>query len=289
MSLVNKKYTIEKRCLEIGHLRCCFYIYESNSVANNRRMLMLHGAGVAGQDTWSNIISMLDAWQTIVVPDLRGMGETVEVSGHESAFEIQQLVDDLQRLCTQLNWSKFDLAGYSLGGLVSLLYKQQYPQQVGQQFVLEPGLLDRQLWQDSQALRELYADAVKQLRSKDARAGVKYFLDTISPNRKSMAIAEELAIQRLMQRHLGFANALECVNLAAKHIDREQLVAAQGDMVSIIGALSVPSMHAYHRQLAAQQKNWFYHSIAGTDHSLPYQKPRQVARIFNAVAAAGSQ
>ena len=289
MSLIDKRYTVEKRWLEIGQLRCRFFIYESNSIANNRRMLMLHGAGVAGQDTWSNIISMLEQWQSIVVPDLRGMGETVERSGSESAFTIQQLVDDLECLRTELNWSTFDLAGYSLGGLVSVLYKQQYPHQVGQQFVLEPGLLDRLLWQDSQALRELYADVVEQLRSSDARAGVKYFLDTISPNRKSMAAAEEMAIQRLMQRHLGFANALECVNLAAKNIDREQLVSVQGQMVSIIGGLSVPSMHSYHQQLSTEQQNWNYYSIAGTDHSLPYQKPRQIARIFNAVAVAHSR
>ncbi|EPJ48243.1 MAG: hypothetical protein OFPI_30090 [Osedax symbiont Rs2] len=288
MSLIDKRYTLEKRWLEIGQLRCRFFIYESNSVKNNRRMLMLHGAGVAAQDTWSNIISMLEGWQSIVVPDLRGMGESVEKSGSESAFTIEQLVADLQCLCAELNWSTFDLAGYSLGGLVSLLYKQQYPHQVGQQFVLEPGLLDRQLWQDSQALRELYADVVQQLRSKDARAGVENFLDTISPNRKSTPSAHELAIQRLMQRHLGFANALECVNLAANNIDRQQLVAAQGKVVSIIGALSVPSMHHYHQQLATQQHNWQYYSVAGTDHSLPYQKPRQIARIFNAVAATQS-
>ena len=62
MSLVDKRFTVEKRWLAIGQLRCCFYIYESNSVANNRRLLMLHGAVVAGQDTWSNIVSMLDGW-----------------------------------------------------------------------------------------------------------------------------------------------------------------------------------------------------------------------------------
>ena len=81
MSLVDKRYRVEKRCLEIGQLRCCYYVYQSNSVTNNRQMLMLHGAGVGGQNTWVNIVAMLECWQSIVLVDFRGMGETIDTSG----------------------------------------------------------------------------------------------------------------------------------------------------------------------------------------------------------------
>ncbi|WP_315983179.1 hypothetical protein [Aliamphritea spongicola] len=38
---------------------------------------MLHGAGVAGEDTWQALLAQLDMWSEVLVPDLRGMGQTV--------------------------------------------------------------------------------------------------------------------------------------------------------------------------------------------------------------------
>lgn len=242
---------------------------------------MLHGAGVAGLDTWSSIIAMLDKWQYILVPDLRGMGETAHTNAIEKAFNTQQLVTDMETIIQNLGWEAFDLAGYSLGGLIAMLFKQRHPQKIDKQFLLEPGLLDRLHWHESVNLRLSYADVATQLRTGNAEQAVMQFLSTISPNSKSMKSAQKLAIQRLMQRHLGFANALECVNQAAQSIDRERLVADQNRVVSMIGGLSVESMHQYHQVLADKHHNWRYYSIAGTDHSLPYQKPRQIARLFN--------
>lgn len=40
-------------------------------------------------------------------------------------------------------------------------------------------------------------------------------------------------------------------------------------------------MHQLHLQLAERMPNWHYFHVAGTDHSLPFQKPRQIARIMN--------
>ncbi len=37
---------------------------------------MLHGAGVAGEYTWSAIAMMLTQWDEILIPDQRGTGNT---------------------------------------------------------------------------------------------------------------------------------------------------------------------------------------------------------------------
>jgi pimeloyl-ACP methyl ester carboxylesterase len=281
LKLLEKRYGITKQFLSIGDLQQCYYLFESKTQTNKSKLLMLHGAGVAGLDTWSNIIAMLDKWQYILVPDLRGMGETVHTHAVEQAFNTQQLVADVEAIIQSLAWEKFDLAGYSLGGLIAMLFKQRHLKKVDKQFLLEPGLLDRLQWSDSVNLRQSYAGVAKQLRTGNAEQAVMQFLTTISPNSKSMQSAQQLAVQRLMQRHLGFANALECVNQAVKSVDREKLVADQDRVISMIGGLSVESMHQYHKALADKHHDWRYFSIAGTDHSLPYQKPRQIARLFN--------
>jgi hypothetical protein len=92
---------------------------------------------------------------------------------------------------------------------------------------------------------------------------------------------EKMTLQRLGERRLGFANSLDAVTNAALFTDRERLLAAQGDVSSFIGGLSVEPMHQLHQHLSDSMRNWHYHFVAGTDHSLPYQKPRQIARIMN--------
>jgi len=276
---------ITQRELRLADQHIHYRIYRNPAVEGDRKLVLLHGAGVAGEDTWHAMAAFLDQWREILVPDLRGMGQTVAPDGEEHPFTATQLMHDISQLVDHLGWWQFDLGGYSMGGLVSLLYKQAHPERVVKQYMLEPAVLDRPCFDTSVALRQQYSLAAEQLRTGDPEQGVLNFLDTISPNRKVSTQAERLTIERLAQRPLGFANALHCVTAAIAELDREQLVAAQGDVTSFIGGLSVEPMHQYHRGLAEHLANWHYVLVPGTDHSLPFQKPRQIARIFNSELA----
>lgn len=259
-----------------------YRLYKHPDPQRTRRLVLLHGAGVAGQDTWEAITAMIAGWGEVLVPDQRGTGLTVYPDQGEHPFTVNELVGDLSALVDHLEWWHFDMAGYSMGGMVSLLYKQRYHDRVQKQFLLEAAVLDRPCWESTVNLRHQYSAAAAHLRGTEAAAGIKAFLDTISPNRKVSPQAELLTIQRLGQRPLGFANALTCVTDAINELDREALVAAQGDMTSFIGGHSVDLMHQYHRDLAERLPNWHYFMVPGTDHSLPFQKPRQIARIMDA-------
>jgi len=283
--MINKLYQVKKCQLDIAGHYYTYRLYRRKDNDNKRCILLLHGAGVAGVDTWSHIIAKLTQWQYVLVPDLRGMGETVAHCKGELAFSVEELVQDMHRLVSAQGWDRFDLGGYSLGALVSMLYKQRYSSQVRQQYLLEPGLFDCIDWNESKILREKYAQAVIDLRNNQALTGVTNFLNTISPQRKKLKKAEDIAIARLLKRRLGFANALQSVNDLALLLNREQLVLDQENVVSIVGGLSIDSMHQYHQHLAKKLPHWQYISIKGCDHSLPYQKPRQIAAILNQVSA----
>ena len=243
---------------------------------------MLHGAGVAGEDTWSAMAQMLKSWDEILIPDQRGSGQSRFPDGVEHPFTVTELVNDISALVDQLGWWQFDLAGYSMGGMVSLLYKQRYHDRVQKQYLMEAAVLDRPCWETTVNLRQQYSSAAEHLKGPEKDTGIRAFLDTISPNRKTTPQAELLTIQRLGARPLGFANALNCVTEAINSIDRESLVAAQGDVTSFIGGHSVDLMHQYQRDLAERLPNWHYFMVPGTDHSLPFQKPRQIARVMEA-------
>ncbi|MBY4675239.1 alpha/beta fold hydrolase [Marinobacterium arenosum] len=273
---------IEQRQLELPDQHLHYRIYRNPNVAGSRRLVLLHGAGVAGEDTWGMITAFLSHWREILVPDQRGMGQTRSPDGQEHPYNAEQLMLDLSRLVDHLGWWRFDLGGYSMGGLISLLYKQAHPERVDKQYLLESAILDRPCWESTVILRQQYSGAAQLLRQGSAEQGVRNFLDTISPNRKVSTQAEQTTVSRLAGRPLGFANALDCVTSAINNIDREQLVAAQGDVTSFIGGLSVDLMHQYHEALAERMPNWHYFMVPGTDHSLPFQKPRQIARIMDA-------
>ncbi|MGB0467464.1 MAG: alpha/beta fold hydrolase [Pontibacterium sp.] len=275
-------FSITTQQLILPDQHITYRLYKNPAITGGRKLVLLHGAGVAGVDTWNIITAFLSHWGEVLVPDLRGMGDTVYPDGKEHAFTAQMLVADVNALVDQLGWWAFDLGGYSMGGLVSLLFKQQHSDRIGKQFLLESAVLDRACWNSTVVLRQHYTAAAQHLRQDNVRHGVLSFLDAISPNRRISPQVEAVTIKRLGYRPQGFANALDCVTDAINHIDRDTLVAAQGDVTSFIGSNSVELMHEYQKQLAERLPNWHYFMMPGTDHSLPYQKPRQIARIMNA-------
>lgn len=272
---------ITTRTLQLPDQNITYRFYRNPKVANKRKLVLLHGAGVAGIDTWMLIASWLNYWNEILIPDIRGMGDTYYPDGQDYPCDLQTYVADLNALVDHVGWFEFDLGGYSLGGLISMLFKQQHSDRIGKQFLIESAMLDQSCLETSIILREDFSKAAEKLKTTDSRGGVVNFMDAISPNRKVSPQVEELTIERLSKRPLGFAYALDSVTSAIRIIDREALVAAQGDVTSVIGGLSVDPMHEYHKDMAAGMPNWHYFMVPGTDHSLPYQKPRQIAKIFN--------
>lgn len=273
--------TCEEYQLHLPDQHLHYRIYRNPSVRTDRRLVLLHGAGVAGRDTWEMISAFLQHWNAILVPDQRGAGESCFPDRQEHPFTVQALVADLNQLVDHLGWWRFDLAGYSLGGLVSMLFKQQHGDRVDKQYLLESALLDRPAMEDTIALRLRYAEAAQSLRAQQKELGIRAFLDAIAPQRRTSEQADRMAINRLGARPLGFAYALEAVSRAVRELDREALLAAQGDVTSMIGGHSVEPMHQLHQGLADRLPNWHYFLVAGTDHSLPFQKPRQIALVMN--------
>ncbi len=259
-----------------------YRLYRNKYQPHGRRLVLLHGAGVAGEDTWSHLVTYLSHWSEILVPDLRGMGETRDPDGGETPFKVEEALGDVIALLEYLGWWAVDLGGYSFGGLLSLLFKAQHPARIHKQYLLESALLDRVDITEVVRLRDQYTEAAAMLReAQDPRRGILAFLDTISPNRVPSAKSEQMIIERLAHRAEGFANALDAVTEASRRLDRQVLLDAQQHVSSFIGGRSVEDMHHYHRQLADDREDWRYHSVQGCDHSLPFQKPRQIARQMN--------
>jgi pimeloyl-ACP methyl ester carboxylesterase len=248
----------------------------------SRRLLLLHGGGVAGRLTWGGILPHLARWNEILVPDLRGAGKTHYPDRREHNFTIEEVVGDIAALLDYLGWDAFDLGGYSFGGLAAMLLKAARPAQVGDTFLLEPALFGKLNDDETIASRELMLHAAKRLRHLEhVDAGLELFLDAIAPDRTRGSKNEEIVRGRLAHRPAGLACAIECVFEASQRLNRQALVAAQAHVRAFIGGRSHPEGYALCRAIAAQYESWDCHLIEGADHALPFQKPEVIAEIMN--------
>ncbi len=260
------------------------YRFES---APPRRLLLLHGGGVAGKITWGGILPHLKHWSEILVPDLRGTGKTRYPDHKEHGFEAEEIVADLTALLDHLAWNKFDLGGYSYGGLIAMLLKAARPAAVEYTCLLEPALLGKMSDDESIRSRELILHAAKRLRElENVGEGLELFLDAVAPNRSRGSKNEKIIHQRLSHRPVGLACAIECVSHAAKRLDRQELIAGQANVSSFIGGRSHPAVYQLCQEIAAERNDWACHLIPGADHALPFQKPEIIAELMNADLAA---
>lgn len=247
-----------------------------------KHLLMLHGAGVAGELTWLHISRKLTQWHNIVMPDLRGMGKSVPTEGKEQRYTVEDVVSDMLALVDHLNITTLDLVGYSFGGLIAMEIKRQRPNLVNKLFLIEPALLERADLCLSKEIRKNYSKAAVKMRDPDHQLdGVRFFLNEVSPVRKRHEKTQKVMEQRLLSRVFGFSYALDAVTTHMNKIDREALLKSLEKVDSVVGGLSKQAMHDYHQSLEKRFPKWQYHSVSGTDHSLPYQKPRTISDMLN--------
>ena len=237
-------------------------------------LILLHGAGVASEATWYPMFSAFQSYRRVICPDLRGMGRSHAHDFEDRPFTASVVADDVGAVLNELSVSRCQMVGYSFGGLVALMVNALNPSVVDEMVLLEPALLERASLESLRELRSRYAVASASLLSEDDPVvGVTQFLDLISPNRSTHPRVERMTVQRLASRPKGLAYALMAVNDAAWHIDRMELIEQAPRTLSLVGSKSVDDAHAFHQILAASKERWFYQSVPGVDHALPYQKP----------------
>ncbi len=91
-----------------------------------RVILFLHGLG-ANCESWQDQIDAFKEDYRLIIPDLRGHGQTP--LGRET-FSFEQCADDLYELLEDLFIDQVDLCGFSMGGMVAFEFAVKYPEKV---------------------------------------------------------------------------------------------------------------------------------------------------------------
>ncbi len=99
-------------------------VYEE--LGQGEPVVLLHGLALDGS-IWNEVVRLYSDQARFIVPDLRGHGKTETGDSNES---LEQIADDLLALVNYLHLDKFTLAGHSMGGYISLVFAEKYPERL---------------------------------------------------------------------------------------------------------------------------------------------------------------
>lgn len=91
-----------------------------------RPLVCIHGVG-SSLEAWSEVVERLKEQFTILTVDLRGHGQSSRTQGR---YEIDHLVGEALALADHVGFKRFDLAGFSLGGLIAQRLALTHPARV---------------------------------------------------------------------------------------------------------------------------------------------------------------
>lgn len=93
---------------------------------NGPPLVLLHGFPL-DHHLWDDIAPLLEDTFDLIIPDLRGSGESETV---DTPYTMEDYASDIAGLLDQLNIQKAAIAGHSMGGYVALAFARLYPERV---------------------------------------------------------------------------------------------------------------------------------------------------------------
>src|SRR4030095_14128175 len=89
-------------------------------------LVLLHGFPL-DHHLWDAVSSLLEDKFDLILPDLRGFGESTTV---DSPYSMDDYASDIAGLLDQMGIPKGAIAGHSMGGYVALAFARLYPGRV---------------------------------------------------------------------------------------------------------------------------------------------------------------
>jgi len=115
-------------------------------------VVLLHGYAETSH-MWIPILPLLAKNHTVIVPDLRGAGESATPDG---GYDKKNMAVDIHELVKSLKLSRASIVGHDIGLMVAYAYAAQFPQDTGRLVLMDaflPGIGD---WKNVWLMRDLW-------------------------------------------------------------------------------------------------------------------------------------
>lgn len=174
------------------------------SLAYTRRgkgtpLVLIHGFPF-DHSTWNEVVPLLEDDFDVIMPDLRGFGQSTTLSG---PYTIDDLASDISVLLDHLGIEKAAIVGHSMGGYVALAFVRLYPTHVR-----GLGLVSTQAAEDTPERKQGRYDTAKQVEEK----GVGVVADSLTPKLSADERVQSF-VRELIQKQspAGVAAALKAM------------------------------------------------------------------------------
>jgi pimeloyl-ACP methyl ester carboxylesterase len=170
-----------------------------NRQGTGKPLVLVHGYPL-DHTIWDKTLPFLENNFDIIVPDLRGFGESDVV---ESQYKIKDMAADIAGLLDQLGIEKAAIAGHSMGGYISLAFASAYPDRV-----LGLGLVASQAPADSPERKQGRYEAAAEIMKTGVEPVAESMSAKLTPDERVQAFVHGLIAQ---QRPEGLASALKAM------------------------------------------------------------------------------
>lgn len=159
-------------------------------------LVLIHGYPL-DHTIWDEAAPLLEEDFDLIIPDLRGFGQSDLTEADDS---IVDYASDIADLLTHLKIKKAFLAGHSMGGYVALAFAREYPERVS-----GLALISSQVLADSPERKEGRYETAKQVIGHGAHVVAEAMTTKLSSNARVREFARNLILR---QRPLGICAAL---------------------------------------------------------------------------------
>lgn len=162
-------------------------------------MVLLHGYPL-DHTTWNEVASLLEDDFDLILPDLRGFGQSEAI---EPQYTISDIAADVAALLDELGIENAHIVGHSMGGYVALSFARNYPERVR-----GLGLISSQALGDSPERKDGRYAAAEEIMRTGVEPVAESMPAKLSPDDEVQALARDLILE---QRPIGLANALKAM------------------------------------------------------------------------------
>jgi 3-oxoadipate enol-lactonase len=229
-------------------------------------LVLIHGYPL-DRTTWNEVASLLETYFDLIIPDLRGMGQSDTM---DKTYTTTDLASDIAGLLDHLKIQKVFIAGHSMGGYVALAFARAYPNRVR-----GLGMISSQVLADPPERKEGRYKTAKDVAEK----GISVVVDSMT-TKLSSDVRVQLFVRDVMQRQkpMGVIGSLKAMAERPDSSDlfksfKFPIVIVHGDVDALI-----PVERG--REMKAALPSAHYVEVKGTGHMSMMENPKAVAEAL---------
>jgi pimeloyl-ACP methyl ester carboxylesterase len=233
---------------------------------NGKPLVLLHGYPL-DHHLWDDIIPLLKDTFDLIIPDLRGFGDSTTV---DRPYTMDDLASDIAGLLDHLGLQKTAIAGHSMGGYVALAFAKLYPNRVA-----ALGLVSSQVLADPLDRKEGRYKTAAEVAEK----GISGVVETMTPKFTSDPHWQAFARKSMeKQQPAAYIGALKA--MAERDDSTSLLSSIQYPLVVIHGDADalIPIDRA--REVKAAHPETVLVEISGVGHMPMREAPKETAQGF---------